>query len=117
VTSNGSRFRTAVRKLLVRHLANSFRQRRQDAGGWAGRSPISIHYRPVSNHWNRSAEDGQHRRFHSICWSWTSQEHAYLLDYKPSDRPKYIQRRSLAKRRWDVIDKRIEAVHVTTSAR
>jgi len=43
-------------------------------------------------------------------------EHAFLLDYKPSERPKYIDS-FMANMDWDVVERRMEAVHVTASAR
>ncbi|HEY8850441.1 MAG TPA: Fe-Mn family superoxide dismutase, partial [Thermoanaerobaculia bacterium] len=43
-------------------------------------------------------------------------EHAYLLDYKPADRPKYIEA-FLANIDWDVVDHRAQSVHVTAEAR
>ena len=43
-------------------------------------------------------------------------EHAYLLDYKPADRPKYIEA-FLANIDWTAVDHRVKAVHVTAAAR
>ena len=43
-------------------------------------------------------------------------EHAFLLDYKPADRPKYIDA-FLSNVDWDAIEHRIQAVQVTAAAR
>lgn len=43
-------------------------------------------------------------------------EHAFLLDYKPSDRPKYIDA-FLANVDWKTVENRFQAVHVTAAAR
>ena len=43
-------------------------------------------------------------------------EHAFLLDYKPADRPKYIDA-FLANVDWNVVESRLTAVHVTAAAR
>ena len=43
-------------------------------------------------------------------------EHAYLLDYKPADRPKYIDA-FLANVDWSSVEHRFQAVHVTAAAR
>jgi len=43
-------------------------------------------------------------------------EHAYLLDYKPADRPKYIEA-FMANIDWSVVQKRMDAVRVSASAR
>ena len=43
-------------------------------------------------------------------------EHAFLLDYKPSDRPKYIDA-FLANVDWNTVENRFQAVHVTAAAR
>ncbi|MEA2766004.1 MAG: Iron/manganese superoxide dismutase, C-terminal domain, partial [Gemmatimonadaceae bacterium] len=42
--------------------------------------------------------------------------HAYLLDYKPADRPKYIEA-FMANVDWDAVENRIKAVTVTSAAR
>jgi superoxide dismutase, Fe-Mn family len=43
-------------------------------------------------------------------------EHAFLLDYKPADRPKYIDA-FLANVDWSTVQNRFQAVHVTAAAR
>jgi superoxide dismutase, Fe-Mn family len=43
-------------------------------------------------------------------------EHAYLLDYKPADRPKYIDA-FLSNVDYGSVERRIQAVHVTAEAR
>jgi len=43
-------------------------------------------------------------------------EHAFLLDYKPADRPKYIDA-FLANVDWRSVEHRVQAVHVTAAAR
>ena len=69
----------------------------------------------VSNHWIELHETGNVSGFIPLLvmdvW-----EHAFLLDYKPADRPKYIEA-FLANVDWDVIERRIQAVNVTAAAR
>jgi len=59
----------------------------------------------VSNHWIELHENGNVAGFIPLLvmdvW-----EHAYLLDYKPADRPKYIEA-FLANVDWDVVEKRM----------
>ena len=59
----------------------------------------------VSNHWIELHETGNVAGFVPLLvmdvW-----EHAYLLDYKPADRPKYIEA-FLGNVDWDVVDKRM----------
>jgi len=68
----------------------------------------------VSNHWVTLHETGNIAGFVPLIvmdvW-----EHAYLLDYKPADRPKYIDA-FLSNIDWQVAEKRI-AVDKTGSAR
>jgi len=58
----------------------------------------------VSNHWVELHQTGNVAGFTPLLvmdvW-----EHAYLLDYKPADRPKYIEA-FLSNVDWDAIDKR-----------
>jgi Fe-Mn family superoxide dismutase len=58
------------------------------------------------NHWITLHETGNVAGFAPILimdvW-----EHAYLLDYKPADRPKYIEA-FLAHVDWNVIDERLK---------
>ncbi len=69
----------------------------------------------VSNHWIEMHQDGNVAGFVPLIvmdvW-----EHAFLLDYKPSDRPKYIEA-FMANLDWDCVARRMEAVHVTAAAR
>jgi Fe-Mn family superoxide dismutase len=69
----------------------------------------------VSNHWIELHQTGSVAGFVPLLvmdvW-----EHAFLLDYKPADRPKYIEA-FMSNCDWSVVDKRTEAVHVTASAR
>ena len=69
----------------------------------------------VSNHWIELHQDGNVAGFVPLLvmdvW-----EHAFLLDYKPSDRPKYIEA-FLSNVSWESVDHRMKAVHVTAEAR
>lgn len=69
----------------------------------------------VSNHWIELHETGNVAGFVPLLvmdvW-----EHAFLLDYKPADRPKYIEA-FLSNVDWEAVEKRIEAVHVTAGVR
>ena len=69
----------------------------------------------VSNHWIEMHQTGNVAGFVPLLvmdvW-----EHAYLLDYKPADRPKYIEA-FLANIDWTAVDNRVKAVHVTATAR
>ena len=69
----------------------------------------------VSNHWIEMHQTGEVAGFVPalVMDVW---EHAYLLDYKPADRPKYIEA-FLANLDWDTIDRRVRAVRVTAEAR
>jgi Fe-Mn family superoxide dismutase len=69
----------------------------------------------VSNHWITLHETGNVSGFVPLLvmdvW-----EHAFLLDYKPAERPKYIEA-FLGNIHWDAVEKRVQAVQVTASAR
>jgi Fe-Mn family superoxide dismutase len=69
----------------------------------------------VSNHWIELHQTGSVAGFVPLLvmdvW-----EHAFLLDYKPADRPKYIEA-FMSNCDWSVVGKRMEAVHVTAGAR
>jgi len=69
----------------------------------------------VSNHWIELHETGNVAGFVPLLvmdvW-----EHAFLLDYKPADRPKYIDA-FLANVDWNIVEHRFQAVHVTAEAR
>ena len=60
----------------------------------------------ISNHWVTLHEDGNPAGFKPILvmdvW-----EHAFLLDYKPAERPKYIEA-FFSNIDWDVVDQRID---------
>ena len=63
----------------------------------------------VSNHWIELHENGNIAGFVPLLvmdvW-----EHAFLLDYKPSERPKYIEA-FLANVDWDSVESRMQSVH------
>ena len=69
----------------------------------------------VSNHWITLHETGNIAGFVPLLvmdvW-----EHAFLLDYKPSERGKYIDA-FMANIDWSSVEKRAEAVQVTAAAR
>jgi Fe-Mn family superoxide dismutase len=69
----------------------------------------------VSNHWIELHETGNVAGFVPLLvmdvW-----EHAFLLDYKPADRPKYIDA-FLSNVDWGSVEHRYQAVHVTAEAR
>jgi Fe-Mn family superoxide dismutase len=69
----------------------------------------------VSNHWIELHETGHISGFVPLLvmdvW-----EHAFILDYKPADRPKYIEA-FMHNIDWDVVDHRLSAVEVSSSAR
>jgi len=60
----------------------------------------------ISNHWIELHENGNVAGFIPLLvmdvW-----EHAYLLDYKPADRPKYIEA-FLANVDWEAVEKRMK---------
>ncbi len=61
---------------------------------------------PLSNHWITLHEIGNVAGFNPVLvmdvW-----EHAFLLDYKPADRPKYIEA-FFSNIDWDAVEKRLE---------
>ncbi len=69
----------------------------------------------VSNHWIELHQTGNVAGFVPLLvmdvW-----EHAYLLDYKPADRPKYIES-FMANVNWPAVDQRYSAVKVNASVR
>ena len=69
----------------------------------------------VSNHWIELHETGNIAGFVPLLvmdvW-----EHAFLLDYKPADRPKYIDA-FLSNIDWNAVEHRCQAVNVTAEAR
>jgi Fe-Mn family superoxide dismutase len=72
--------------------------------GWAIAYLNPAHGR-ISNHWIELHENGNVAGFIPLLvmdvW-----EHAYLLDYKPADRPKYIEA-FLANVDWEAVEKRM----------
>jgi Fe-Mn family superoxide dismutase len=81
--------------------------------GWAMcyQDPVN---RGLSNHWITLHEVGNVTGFVPILvmdvW-----EHAYLLDYKPSERAQYVQA-FFANVDWDAVDKRLGAQTAARSA-
>jgi superoxide dismutase, Fe-Mn family len=69
----------------------------------------------VSNHWITLHETGNVSGFVPLLvmdvW-----EHAFLLDYAPSDRPKYIEA-FLGNIDWEEVERRTQAVNVSAGAR
>jgi Fe-Mn family superoxide dismutase len=69
----------------------------------------------VSNHWIELHQTGNVAGFIPLLvmdvW-----EHAFLLDYKPADRPKYIEA-FMSNVDWDAVDQRVKHVSVTAEAR
>jgi Fe-Mn family superoxide dismutase len=69
----------------------------------------------ISNHWVELHETGNVAGFVPLLvmdvW-----EHAFILDYAPSDRPKYIEA-FMSNVDWSEVERRLHAVKVTASAR
>jgi Fe-Mn family superoxide dismutase len=69
----------------------------------------------ISNHWITLHETGNVAGFVPILvmdvW-----EHAYLLDYKPAERPKYIEA-FFSNIAWGAVDDRLKKIAGTKSAR
>jgi len=69
----------------------------------------------VSNHWIELHQTGNVAGFVPLLvmdvW-----EHAFLLDYKPADRPKYIEA-FMSNVDWDSVENRLKNVAVTAGAR
>jgi len=67
----------------------------------------------VSNHWIELHQTGNVAGFIPLVvmdvW-----EHAFLLDYKPADRPKYIEA-FMSNLDWDAVERRTQAVAPATS--
>lgn len=72
--------------------------------GWAI-AFLDPNHGTVSNHWVELHQNGNVAGFQPLLvmdvW-----EHAYLLDYKPADRPKYIEA-FLSNVDWDAIERRM----------
>jgi Fe-Mn family superoxide dismutase len=81
--------------------------------GWsiASMNPSTGH---VSNHWIELHQTGNVAGFVPLVvmdvW-----EHAYLLDYKPADRPKYIEA-FMSNVNWDTVEQRVKSVRSTAGA-
>jgi hypothetical protein len=97
-----------------RHLEDRLRQRRQDARRQRAIAYLDPANGRVSNHWIELHENGNVAGFVPLLvmdvW-----EHAYLLDYKPADRPKYIEA-FLANVDWDVVERRMKVWDVMKRA-
>ena len=69
----------------------------------------------ISNHWITLHETGNVSGFVPLLvmdvW-----EHAFLLDYKPADRPKYIEA-FLSNVDWEAVEKRLNVGAMATAAR
>jgi len=69
----------------------------------------------VSNHWIEMHQSGNVAGFVPLVvmdvW-----EHAFLLDFKPADRPKYIEA-FMANLDWNVVTKRMQPARITANAR
>jgi Fe-Mn family superoxide dismutase len=69
----------------------------------------------VSNHWIELHQTGNVAGFIPLVvmdvW-----EHAFLLDYKPADRPKYIEA-FMSNVDWNSVEQRMSQVHATAAAR
>jgi superoxide dismutase, Fe-Mn family len=69
----------------------------------------------VSNHWVELHETGNIAGFVPVLvmdvW-----EHAFLLDYKPAERSKYIEA-FLSNVDWDSVERRVQGVNVAATAR
>lgn len=63
----------------------------------------------LSNHWITLHQDGNPAGFHPVLvmdvW-----EHAFLLDYKPAERPKYIEA-FFSNIDWNAVEQRLQAVN------
>lgn len=113
----GSQFRAAVERSFPRYeiwKADFVSVGKMRGVGWAI-SYLDPTTGGISNHWVELHETGNIAGFVPLLvmdvW-----EHAYLLDYKPADRPKYIDA-FLSNVDWEVVEKRQQAVHVTAEAR
>jgi Fe-Mn family superoxide dismutase len=115
--ARGSQFRTAVERSFPSYdiwRTDFVGVGKMRGVGWAI-SYVDPATGLVSNHWIELHETGNVSGFIPLLvmdvW-----EHAYLLDYKPADRPKYIDA-FMMNVDWDVVEKRLQAVNVTAAAR
>ena len=116
-SARGSQFRSAVEKTFPSY--EIWRTDFVSVGKMRGVGWSICYLDPstgsVSNHWIELHETGNIAGFVPLVvmdvW-----EHAFLLDYKPADRPKYIDA-FLSNVDWDAIEHRIQAVQVTAAAR
>lgn len=115
--ARGSKFRAAVEKRFPSYdvwKADFVSVGKMRGVGWA-----ICYLDPatggVSNHWIELHDKGNVAGFAPLLvmdmW-----EHAYLLDFKPVDRPKYIDA-FLSNVDWDCVEKRFQAVNVSATAR
>jgi len=116
-SARGSKFRSAVEKTFPSY--EIWRTDFVSVGKMRGVGWAICYLDPkaglVSNHWIELHETGNIAGFVPLLvmdvW-----EHAYLLDYKPADRPKYIDA-FLSNVDWNMVENRCQAVHVTAGAR
>jgi len=80
--------------------------------GWAI-AYLDPHSGSVSNHWISLHEDGNVAG-HVPLLVMDVWEHAFILDYAPADRPKYIEA-FFSNVNWGAVDQRVQAVETTTS--
>lgn len=113
----GSQFRAAVEKSFPSYeiwKTDFVGVGKMRGVGWAicYLDPATGH---VSNHWITLHETGNVAGFVPLLvmdvW-----EHAYLLDYAPGDRPKYIEA-FLGNVDWDAVDARMQNVQATPRGR
>jgi Fe-Mn family superoxide dismutase len=115
--ARGSQFRSAVEKTFPSY--EIWRTDFVSVGKMRGVGWAICYLDPkaglVSNHWIELHETGNIAGFVPLLvmdvW-----EHAFLLDYKPADRPKYIDA-FLSNVDWNAVENRCQAVHVTAAAR
>jgi len=115
--ARGSQFRSAVEKTFPSY--EIWRTDFVSVGKMRGVGWAICYLDPktglVSNHWIELHETGNIAGFIPLLvmdvW-----EHAFLLDYKPADRPKYIDA-FLSNVDWSSVEHRTQAVHVTAAAR
>ena len=114
--AKGSAFRTAVERSFPSYeiWRTDFASVGKMRGvGWsiAYMNPATGH---VSNHWIELHQTGNVAGFIPMLvmdvW-----EHAFLLDYKPADRPKYIEA-FMSNVNWDIVDRRAKNVRSTAEA-
>src|SRR5436190_23940597 len=105
--ANGSRFRTAVENSFPSFAiwkTDFVSVGKMRGVGWAI-AYLNPNSGTVSNHWIELHETGNIAGFVPalVMDVW---EHAFLLDYKPADRPKYIES-FIANVDWDAVERRM----------